>query len=87
MCGPMGCSFCLGMSLFGTIFLSILALLIQNNYQYTGEWYDVKSDNHADLATERKNAVHDLASTAGIYAGFTVLSAGFLVWFAVRPRS
>lgn len=55
--------------------------------RYTGEWYDTKSDNHPDLATERSNAVHDLASTAGIYAAFTVLSFIFVLYFAFRRRS
>ncbi|KAK9821032.1 hypothetical protein WJX74_003629 [Apatococcus lobatus] len=87
MCGPMSCSFCFGMSLFGTIFLGALALMVRNNYEYTGEWYDTKSDNHADLETERSNAVHDLASTAGIYAGFTVLSLLFVLYFTFRRRS
>ncbi len=55
--------------------------------RYTGEWYDTKSDNHLDMETQRHNAVHDLGATAGIYAAFTVLSLGFVLFYAFRRRS
>lgn len=89
MCGPTGSSFCLGMSIFGMAFLSVLAGLITEGYPYVGEWFEAKAEpGHTvePLEEQRERAVHNLWVATGIYGGFAVLSGVFVCIHKLRGR-
>ncbi|PSC75882.1 DNA mismatch repair [Micractinium conductrix] len=78
MCGPTGSSFCLGLSIFAMLFLSVLAMLIGSEYPYAGEWFEAKPETpggHVEpLHEQRDVVVKNLWATVGIYAAFGVVS-------------
>eukprot|EP00210_Caulerpa_lentillifera_P004396 g4194.t1 len=75
MCNATCGTFCFLTSIFGVLFLSIIAALIHNDYKYVGEWYDRDDGDHGMPTKEmRDNASKTLYATAGVYGAFAVLS-------------
>ncbi|CAL5220523.1 g2555 [Coccomyxa viridis] len=82
----MGAMACMGMSIFGALFMGGMALMLKNDYQYMGEWYDTSEDNYAPYAEQKANAMHNCWVVAGIYLGFAVLSGLGTCYFSVRAK-
>ncbi|KAI3433829.1 hypothetical protein D9Q98_003633 [Chlorella vulgaris] len=87
MCGPAGSSFCLGLSIFAVLFLSVLASLIHNNYPYAGEWFEPKAEPGHELeplAEQREEVVESIWKAVAIYAAFGVVSGVAVCFHKVR---
>ncbi|KAK9807031.1 hypothetical protein WJX72_011338 [[Myrmecia] bisecta] len=72
MCGPAGTMFCLFISIFGVFFMGAMAILIGNDYQYVGEWYDATTGE--PYSEQKANALHNLWMVTGVWGGFAVVS-------------
>ncbi|KAL0030749.1 hypothetical protein WJX77_004584 [Trebouxia sp. C0004] len=44
MCGPLGTMFCGVLSMFGAVFMAVLAIAISKDYDYLGEWFDASDE-------------------------------------------
>eukprot|EP00887_Chlorella_sp_A99_P005216 scaffold1.g5216.t1 len=90
MCGPTGSMFCMGMSIFATLFLGMLAILIHNDYPYVGEWFESKPATAGSavepLEEQREAAVKNLWVTAGVYAALGVVSGLVVCVHRIRGR-
>ncbi|KAK9905107.1 hypothetical protein WJX75_009725 [Coccomyxa subellipsoidea] len=86
MCGPAGTMFCLGMSIFGSIFMGAMALMLKNEYQYLGEWYDTSEPDHPSYQEQRAAAMHNCWTVAAIYGGIAVLCAGGTCYHSFKAK-
>lgn len=87
MCGPTGSSFCLGISIFAILFLSVLASLISGGYPYAGEWFEAKPQpghEQEPLDEQRDEVVENLWKTVGIYAATGIASGVAVLYHKMR---
>jgi hypothetical protein len=67
----------LGLSMFAVFFLSLLATLINHDYPYVGEWFEVKGEpGHPPppLHEQREGAVASLWTAVAMYAALGVVA-------------
>lgn len=60
------------------LFLTLLAILIGNEYPYAGEWFDAKGEPGEEpvpLEQQREAAVHNLWMAVIVYGAIGVISA------------
>eukprot|EP00884_Botryococcus_braunii_P003903 jgi/Botrbrau1/13513/Bobra.0347s0001.1 len=86
MCGPTGTLFCLGMSVFGCLFMGAMAIMLKNNYEYLGEWYETSEPNHPGYAEQRAKAMHNCWTVSGIYGGIAVACLVGTVVHSIRGK-
>jgi hypothetical protein len=71
ICGPTGSLACTLISAFGSIFLAVLAILIQNDYPFLGEWY-IKDMPYPE---QRDKAAHGAWLICAVYGILAIVCA------------
>lgn len=83
-----GSLFALGLSIFGVLFLSLLAILITHDYPYAGEWFESKSTDPSEpvapLEEQRIETVHSLWMAVGLYLAIAAASGAAVCVHRVR---
>lgn len=86
MCSPAGCTFCAGTSLFGAFFMFMLGILIKNNYQFIGEWYEKEEGHHAPTEEQIEEGSRSCFIVGGIYLGWVVFALFCVCIMSARGR-
>ncbi|KAI8463007.1 MAG: hypothetical protein J3K34DRAFT_445632 [Monoraphidium minutum] len=86
MCGVAGCSICAGASIFSAFFMFLLGILIKNNYQFIGEWYEKEPPHYAPTEEQISEASRSCFIVGAIYIGWMVLAVGCVCFHSARSK-
>jgi len=86
MCNVAGCTFCAGTSIFAAFFMFLLGILIKNNYQYIGEWYEAEPPHHAPTREQIDAGSKSCFTVGAIYIGWAVFALGCVCFQNARAK-
>lgn len=86
MCNVPCCTFCAMVSVFGTFFMFLLGILIKNNYQFIGEWYEPEEGKHAPSEEQISKASTSCFIVGGMYIGFLVFSLASVCFLRMKAK-
>ncbi|KAK9809801.1 hypothetical protein WJX73_008094 [Symbiochloris irregularis] len=91
MCSPAGFTACGIISVFGAVFMGIIALMVGADYEYLGEWYKVPSEDESappvgTYEEQKAAALKNCWTVAAFYLGFAVLCGIGLCYYSLRAR-
>jgi hypothetical protein len=73
-------------SAFGAFFMFLLGILIQNGYQFIGEWYEKEPPHTAPTEEQVKTASRNCFIVGGVYLGWVVFAAACVCVQGARAK-